>query len=724
MLLGIALYAVFLIWSEFSLTAAPMHRLLAIALLMASLSVVYAKRPLRILSVLLTLALALAGTHNPGARALLLVATALASLDVLYTIEDIETSDWVSGKPAAPQALLPWILITCMLGLLGARFAIAILPACFAFGAVVLLALSRAKRAVLSLATAVRAQAVATIASLGAGIAGLSAAVAGDLATHAFCFCFAISCFATGALLELRPETLSRLVRRLLVTVGIAVPLALLSAFFAASSREVAWLVVPPFTLAALAVGLGSRALERRLLPDRGKLLRTLEHAAARVSKSRPEDAIRTALLALRDPYEPTVRVCTLWTTSPPLRLSVDGAGYLQSKEALLPPGIVARVSAEPRGVLRAEVLEELEIRHADCRPIGLFAKDHDVQAFAVIALDGAPEALLLVPTFGRSEGLTLEEVAAMQELADRLAASVATHSQRSRTFLREQELATRFEKLSDEAAQRNHSDSLVHARHTHATLRLAGPAAIGFYSAPAQLAHRTLQKRMALAATIAVAVPSGADAVPILARTYLEGPKRNAPFVVVDGTSSAEHVLERWQAPSTSPIALSQGGLLCLVDAASLPHSVQDLIAQAHAERRASWESAEAIEFQLVAVLSEPMADVAKRLSPLLSVRLQNALADVVRLPRMRDRPEDLRAIFIERLAREGLRVRGTPIGLHDSALAELINHPFDGEDAELHALTVRLVQGCTGNVVYASDVRALGLIRSEAEPLQTIAS
>ena len=79
--------------------------------------------------------------------------------------------------------------------------------------------------------------------------------------------------------------------------------------------------------------------------------------------------------------------------------------------------------------------------------------------------------------------------------------------------------------------------------------------------------------------------------------------------------------------------------------------------------------------------------------------------------LPRLRDRPEDLRAILTDRLAREGLRVLGRPVGIDHAAYARLVEHAFPGEDAELSAVVQRLVARCGGDVVRAADVDALGL-------------
>jgi DNA-binding NtrC family response regulator len=81
------------------------------------------------------------------------------------------------------------------------------------------------------------------------------------------------------------------------------------------------------------------------------------------------------------------------------------------------------------------------------------------------------------------------------------------------------------------------------------------------------------------------------------------------------------------------------------------------------------------------------------------------------VELPRLRDRGEDLRAILTDRLAREGLRVRGRPIGIEQAAFARMVDYDFPGEDAELGAIVQRLVASCRGDVVTTRDVEELRL-------------
>ena len=179
--------------------------------------------------------------------------------------------------------------------------------------------------------------------------------------------------------------------------------------------------------------------------------------------------------------------------------------------------------------------------------------------------------------------------------------------------------------------------------------------------------------------------------------------------MVVVDGTSSIEHEPGRWIDPQTSPLFLADRGRLLVVDCASLPLEVQQLLARADAERRCPWESAVPLDVSLVLTATTPRSELEANglLDPVLAARLAGGVS--VSLPRLRERPEDLRALVSDRLAREGLRARGAPVGIDDAAFARLLDHPFDGEDAELASLVQRLVAGCEGNVIRVRQVDAL---------------
>ena len=223
-------------------------------------------------------------------------------------------------------------------------------------------------------------------------------------------------------------------------------------------------------------------------------------------------------------------------------------------------------------------------------------------------------------------------------------------------------------------------------AAHALAAERLARPATVGIYSAAARMAFDAIEATLREGRTLFVHAPAGTDAVPYVARAHLATARRREPLVVVDGTSTREHDPSRWLDPSVSPLALADRGLLLLVNGAALPVDIQRILAAAHEAHRAPWDAVDAgLDFALAITATAPRDALVEsgRLDPSLASRLADAVSCA--LPRLRDRPEDLRAIVSDRLAREGLRVRGAPVGIEDAAFARLLDYPFEGEDAEL---------------------------------------
>jgi transcriptional regulator of acetoin/glycerol metabolism len=155
---------------------------------------------------------------------------------------------------------------------------------------------------------------------------------------------------------------------------------------------------------------------------------------------------------------------------------------------------------------------------------------------------------------------------------------------------------------------------------------------------------------------------------------------------------------------------------MLVLLDGAALPPEIQRLVAGALAQKRAPWERPDPLDVQLALTGVEAPDDLVLhgRLDSTLAMRLGDARSAPVPLPRLCDRSDDLRAILTDRLAREGLRVLGRPVGIEQAAFARLLEHDFPGEDAELAAVVQQLVKRCAGagtDVVGATDVEALRL-------------
>jgi hypothetical protein len=521
------------------------------------------------------------------------------------------------------------------------------------------------------------------------------------------------SALAGAAALHADAVQVARLARRATVLVLAGGGVALLGASVAAGGAGLSWEATLVTAAVALAVGAAAPALEGPLRPARGVWLDAFASARTAASRADPEDAIRDALLALRVPAGLSSPSPSLWTLGPGQVTAVDAAGYLHDRDAELPERLVAVAAGEPEGTLRADVLTALEVRRPDLRSLCKWMTDRDASLAAVVACDGEVEGMLVIPRVARDEPPTLEEVRALRVVADCLAAACRARAARAHMLSRMTRAAEQAERATEQLERWQHQAALDAGRHALAAARLARPASVGVYSAGSRMALEAIERRTAAGAPVAVVAPSGVDAIAYLARAHLAGIRSAGPLVVVDATSAREQDLARWGDPRASPLALAHGGMLVLLDGAALPADIQQLVARVLAEKIAPWARPEPVDVELaITGMAHPEELVAAgRLDPSLALRLADACAFPVVLPRLCDRAEDLRAIITDHLAREGLRRFGAPVGIEQAAYARLLEYAFPGEDTELAVVVRRLVARCSGDMVRVADVEGLQL-------------
>jgi DNA-binding NtrC family response regulator len=327
---------------------------------------------------------------------------------------------------------------------------------------------------------------------------------------------------------------------------------------------------------------------------------------------------------------------------------------------------------------------------------------------------------VLVMPRGARKDLVSLEETRAFKHLADDFTGLCLARAALARGVTHQVEATARVEESLQKQEQLEHLLALEGERHRLATSRLARPAAVGVYSAGARLALEALEKKTQSGAPIVVLAPAGVDPVPLLSRAHLAGSRAAEPFVVVDGTSTRDHDLDRWRDKKASPLVLSDRGLLLLLDGAALPRDVQQLIGVALAERRSPSGGATSLDVQIAITTAreEILSAENSEIDPLLASRFGASLQSPIRLPRLDERPEDLRALVTDLMAREGVRARGGAVGIDDKAFMQLVDYGFPGGDAELVAIVRRLVAiAGNDNVVRVEHVTSLKLDFSSAD-------
>jgi hypothetical protein len=533
-------------------------------------------------------------------------------------------------------------------------------------------------------------------------------------ADSAVALAFALACVVVVRVVRVRDVlALSKASRRLLTLSVYGGPVAIVAVL--ASEGRGAGFVTFLLAVALLAIGLFSSKLEEPFLPQNGRLLAAFDAASRAAGDRDTRAAIAKALVGLREVLGYSSASPELWIMHPARICTVDAAGYLKEADGELPPLLLDVARGEPSGTVRVDVLSALEVRRADLRPLLRWMTDRSMLFATIIAdpSDATVDGLIFVPSGQRTTPVTIEEIVAAKQFADSFVAVCQARSWRERHLARERALVEERTALEQRVAALEHASAVEGARFVLAAAQLAGSASLGLYSASSRMAYQALERHMQKDQAVVVRVRPGMDPIPYVARAHLTTPRRERPLVVVDGTSTREHDVARWSDPTTSPLSLADGGRLVLVDGGALPPAVQTLIGLALATRRAPWSRQLPLDVVIVFTSAAHDAEAAPTMGLETALCVCIVHASAVDLPGLRARPEDLSSIVADRLAREGLRVRGRPLGIESAAFARLMMYAFEAEDAELAAIVTRLAVRVQGDVVKAPDVDALQLPR-----------
>ena len=240
--------------------------------------------------------------------------------------------------------------------------------ALFAIGAGALL-IAAARR--LELSAPPRALACGAAAGVGL-LVSLALAITTTLrADAAVALGFAIACPIVVRLARTTDAlVLSRRGRRVLTLVIFGGPVATLAAVAGEGHLPGSGLGALLIALATLTIGAVASKLEEPLLPAKGLLLDALAEATQAAHDRDTRAAISKALARLREAAGHGAESPELWMLHPTRICTVDAAGYLQEREGELPTLLLDLARGEPGGMVRVDVLQALEVRRADLRPL------------------------------------------------------------------------------------------------------------------------------------------------------------------------------------------------------------------------------------------------------------------------------------------------------------------------------------------------------------------
>jgi hypothetical protein len=505
------------------------------------------------------------------------------------------------------------------------------------------------------------------------------------------------------------PTSVSSLLRGILAVMLLGAPITLGAGLLARELPARAGAVVLVACCMCVAIGLIARAVARPLGPEQSRWLDAIDAASRAALQPEPDAAIRAALVSLGGTSRAPGSRPELWRNDPKEVLSADIAGYLHVQKAEAPERIYELALAEPERTLRAETLRALEVRRPDVRPLLAWFESRRAFSATLVLDEEGPLGFILMPHGNRSAPMTLEEARAVRLLADRISALLAVSSALARSRERELAAIARADQLDDERQRLEHIILRESGRHEQAAERAARRLRSSCYSPAARLASEQLERLGRLNVPVALLTPPGVDALGWIALAHLASPRNSGPLLVVDSTSGAEHDADRWQDPDRSPLKLADGGTLAILDLPALPISLQDHISRTFSRLTSTPARSSILSAGLIATLNAAPAELVTQ--GRLSQNLMRWFGDnAIAIPPLRERPEDLRALMLDGLARAGLSTKGVPIGVDPGALRLLMEHAWPGNDAELAGVLLRVAQVARGPAVTPADLTAIG--------------
>jgi len=518
------------------------------------------------------------------------------------------------------------------------------------------------------------------------------------------------ACCVQLACVSQEPGSVAKTMRTALGMVLLGAPVGLAGVALSLRAPQSTGLLILVVGGLSILVGLVAPALSGPVGPARSRWLQAIQKANEAALHPDPDVALRDSLTTVRSLLPGDSASPTIFQASPPQMLTIDRAGYLHTHEIQAPMTLYDIAQAEPERAIRTEVLRAMEVRRAELRPLVQWMDARGMLSVTLIRDEDGPVGLLGIPRGKRRTPMSLEEVRAVRVLADRIGAVLGVSSALARSRQRELELRQLAERRADEIDRLRFQLSAKSGRMRAHAERLALPLRATTYSPAAAMALEQVRRLGAMDIPVTLLTPPGVDPIAWAAEAHLASSHASSPFVIVYGTDTSEHDIDRWRAADTSPLSLADGGTLFVIDIAALPRTVQDYIASCLAERIAPGQ---VTPLDIVLMVSVPAtADVL-----VAAARLSSTLADwlgdrAVPLPELAARPEDLRALVLDQLARAGTRLRGAPLGIDDRALARLMEHQWPGNDVELADVLLRATLVAQEKRVTLEDLQTIGFI------------
>lgn len=517
------------------------------------------------------------------------------------------------------------------------------------------------------------------------------------------------------------PARISGVLRAAVVALFLGSPIALFLGGLAESHPDKAPLLVLCATVLALLVGALARRAAVPLAPVQARWLDALEKATTAALVPEPTAAVVATLGALKQAFRSPKAAPQLWRVEPPATLSVDVAGYLSEQPAKVPSTIYELAQQEPERTLRRETIAALQVTRTDLR--GLLDWFDVRQALCATALmDGEdPVGFLLMPRGERTSSLTMEEAKALNKLGQRLSSMLGVTATLARARASELDASRAAERW--QAAHQELLASVANGEHRHQLFarHLARPALSTAYSLRARQALAAVEDWPRAPQPLVLSCPTGVDPKPWAAAAHLANRGGAGPLLLIDAPYARNDATIDWGNPATSPFSIAWGGTLFIQDAHLLGEAAQLSLT--------AWLTRPPVDLPATKADAKPVPPCRVILSfgyaqgrALVPTNVLPALTTLlprvpVVLPELRERPEDLRALVLDVLARATNGEPGEPLGIDRQALQLILDHEWPGNEDELRDAIHRAAAICKGAQIRASDLRACGFAWANAD-------
>jgi two-component system response regulator HydG len=515
---------------------------------------------------------------------------------------------------------------------------------------------------------------------------------------------------------------------------GAAAPLILSSlvcfaVFYAAGPSR----ALEPWELGAVALcagvlwwvtfALARRVTKRAIWSASPRVAESARAACLGVTEASELDAVATAALA---PFQTTGSdpelSPELWIFEPPLRARLDTANRVSIRTWNAPEAPLRALMRDELGTiidivrLRSRIVREPSVRELaelmERRALGAL--------IPCVHLDHL-EGLLLLPLEDRHEPLAPVEVDQLgrlgRALGSQLAATLAQRRAESHihqiTELR-REAERQVDVLRGEVEQlRQQCDVLGRGLAEDQTLHVA-------YS-PSM--RRVQTRAIALAPEedpVLLVAAAGSPVLPVSRFIHDRGPRWSAPFVVADCAATApEEVMQLLLGSSeerTGWFESATGGTLLLRDLPALPRVAQSRLAEAlcRVEARLEGAAKQLAPPRIIATSRAGMEQLRREgaLDPELVRRLE---ANVVVIPPLRERREDVPSLCLLAVDRACKVLARDPLGIDQAAMGALVDHDWPGDVAELELVIELAADHARTKTITLSDLPPLAWATGE---------